>query len=157
MTEDGHVVALTTRIEAASAKLVLVGDNHSWGRSAPAGRWVSWSAATPTSSTNSAKTGASTTCPSVRVGRAVRRRRRQGGGLVPRTGPPPTPHQSATTPSNKPWTPGPPTPLPATPPACTPGGEPTWLPSTNGPGQDGIHRAAGRTSCAGSTAAITAR
>jgi hypothetical protein len=37
MTEDAHLVALTARVEAASAKLVIVGDHHQLGAVAPGG------------------------------------------------------------------------------------------------------------------------
>jgi ATP-dependent exoDNAse (exonuclease V) alpha subunit len=37
MTEDAHLVALTARIEAAGAKLVLVGDHHQLGAVGPGG------------------------------------------------------------------------------------------------------------------------
>jgi conjugative relaxase-like TrwC/TraI family protein len=37
MTEDAHLVALTARIEAARAKLVLVGDHHQLGSVGPGG------------------------------------------------------------------------------------------------------------------------
>ncbi len=37
MTEDAHLVALTARIEAAGAKLVLVGDHHQLGSVGPGG------------------------------------------------------------------------------------------------------------------------
>jgi hypothetical protein len=37
MTEDAHLVALTARIEAAGAKLVLVGDHHQLGPVGPGG------------------------------------------------------------------------------------------------------------------------
>jgi conjugative relaxase-like TrwC/TraI family protein len=37
MTEDAHLVALTTRVEAAGAKLVLVGDHHQLGSVGPGG------------------------------------------------------------------------------------------------------------------------
>jgi hypothetical protein len=37
MTEDAHLVALTTRVEAAGAKLVLVGDHHQLGAVGPGG------------------------------------------------------------------------------------------------------------------------
>jgi conjugative relaxase-like TrwC/TraI family protein len=37
MTEDAHLVALTVRIEAAGAKLVLVGDHHQLGSVGPGG------------------------------------------------------------------------------------------------------------------------
>jgi hypothetical protein len=37
MTEDAHLVALTARVEAAGAKLVLVGDHHQLGAVGPGG------------------------------------------------------------------------------------------------------------------------
>jgi conjugative relaxase-like TrwC/TraI family protein len=37
MTEDAHLVALTARVEAAGAKLVLVGDHHQLGSVGPGG------------------------------------------------------------------------------------------------------------------------
>jgi hypothetical protein len=37
MTEDAHLVALTARIEAAGAKLVLIGDHHQLGSVGPGG------------------------------------------------------------------------------------------------------------------------
>jgi ATP-dependent exoDNAse (exonuclease V) alpha subunit len=37
MTEDAHLVALTARVEAAAAKLVLVGDPHQLGSVGPGG------------------------------------------------------------------------------------------------------------------------
>jgi ATP-dependent exoDNAse (exonuclease V) alpha subunit len=37
MTEDAHLIALTARIEAAGAKLVLVGDHHQLGAVGPGG------------------------------------------------------------------------------------------------------------------------
>ena len=136
MTEDAHLVALTARIEAAGAKLVLVGDHHQLGAVGPGGALAALVRPPPRRRPPPQREP-----PPARPGRASGPRRSCATATSPRRSPgtraraastlPPT----GTSPCSRPWTPGRPTWRPDTRPACTPGGGPTWPPSTSGPGR----------------------
>ena len=134
MTDDVDLVRLTAYVESAGAKLVLTGDHHQLGPSAPGERSVPWWPVTPAPSTTWPRTAASTTPQSVTPWRPCA----TGTSAKPSIGTPRTATSTlwpaGTTPSKGRSRPGPLTPLMVMRQGCTPGAGPTWPSSTGAPG-----------------------
>jgi conjugative relaxase-like TrwC/TraI family protein len=133
MTEDAHLVALTARVEAAGAKLVLVGDHHQLGSVGPGGALAALAGRHPdvvhrlTENRRQHDPAERDTLAQLRdgsVAKSVAWYAARAACIAPPTG---------TSPSNRRSTPGRSTWKPAITLACTPGGGPTWPPSTSGP------------------------